>query len=127
MVNSRILFIAVKGDETSFRPNYLIGQKQLFLNPLHVGHVAPTSNSDRRPDCFDNGSPCAYDQVGKYLESQAKFTNIRKPSDTIPSRRQQQLVPAVSNTSTSTNTTIYRPIFAYRTANQKFNMTIRNS
>ena len=123
MVNSRILFIAVKGDETSFRPNYLIGQKQLFLNPLHVGHVAPTSNSDRRPDCFDNGSPCAYDQDGKYLESQAKFTNIRKPSDTIPSRRQQQLVPAVSNTSTSTNTTIYRPIFAYRTANQKFNMT----
>jgi hypothetical protein len=40
-----------------------------------------------RPACFDNGSHCAYDQVGKYLESQAKFTIIHKPSDAIPSHR----------------------------------------
>ena len=92
VVYSRILFIAVKGNETSFRSdNYLISvQKHYFLHPLGhdaVAAAAPTSNSDRRPDCFDNGSPCAYDQVGKYLESQAKFTIIHKPSDAIPSHR----------------------------------------
>lgn len=78
IVCSRILFIAGKRTETSVLSDkdLISVQKRLFLHsPAH-------SNSDARPDCFNNESPCAYDQVGKYLDN-----FIHKLSDAIPSHR----------------------------------------
>ena len=40
-----------------------------------------------RPSCFDHGTPCDFDIVGKYLEASAKFTMIHKPSDAIPNHK----------------------------------------
>jgi len=40
-----------------------------------------------RPSCFDHGTPCKFDEVGKYLEGAALFTIMDKQSDAIPNNR----------------------------------------
>jgi hypothetical protein len=50
--------------------------------------VVESTSTSSRPSCFDNnGTPCRYDDVGKYLEESAKFTIIHRPSDAIPAVR----------------------------------------
>jgi hypothetical protein len=41
----------------------------------------------RRPSCFDDKTPCAYDEIGKYLGATSKLSIIHRPSDAIPNYR----------------------------------------
>lgn len=53
-------------------------------------HTIQPGNNEKgamRPSCFDDGTSCACDEIGKYLEAASKFTVIHKPSDAIPQYR----------------------------------------
>ena len=54
---------------------------------LVVGEITAASLSSEAPSCLRDGSPCRYDDMGKYLEASALFTIIHKQSDAIPARR----------------------------------------
>ena len=52
----------------------------------------------RRPSCFDHGTPCKFDEVGKYLEGAALFTIMHKQSDAIPNHR--RIPPSMASNAT---------------------------
>ena len=49
--------------------------------------IVEDTDMPKRPSCFVHGTPCRFDEVGKYLEGAAKFTIIHKQSDAIPNHR----------------------------------------